>query len=233
MIRNAIAIGMLAVSVGDATQGPPATHAPVTHGQYIVKPGDHLGDLSRQRYGNEHYSWVVSAYNRISDEDRIAVGDSIDFPAIAVIMERLGVDSVAAGAGALIASAADSFESCAPELWNNMGRAHPAVDQHGASFAQGLSGMTNLRFDCPEELQSRLRQAAAEIDSARKVLAASGGAAQGAPILAARSLDAASHGMRALADGFVDGNGYDIDLVSQALSKSIRNLILWARNGYH
>jgi hypothetical protein len=46
-------------------------------------------------------------------------------------------------------------------------------------------------------------------------------------------LETAMRGMRELAEGSIDDNGYAIDLVQQRYSLGLANGIIWAREGFN
>ncbi|MBN1757550.1 MAG: LysM peptidoglycan-binding domain-containing protein [Chitinispirillaceae bacterium] len=80
--------------IGTTFEAPDFDTAPEEQ-THIIKIGETLWDLSRECYGNRHFSRIILLHNNIEDETKLHTGQTIHVPDLKTLLEREGLFTIA------------------------------------------------------------------------------------------------------------------------------------------
>jgi hypothetical protein len=184
---------------------------------YTVREGDTLANIARRRYGHERYSGVIKLYNHIEDETAVPVGAVLRLPDISTILTEEGFARVAAAEMEMILCARAKYAKVERQLWEVRGDA--PLDEHIVAI--------------PQKTKQELLEAADDLQQATESLKKLKPGTTRPPAKMIGQLESVMYGMRQLADGLIDDNGYDIDIVQQRYGLAMTYGIIWAREGFN
>jgi hypothetical protein len=85
----------------------------------------------------------------------------------------------------------------------------------------------------PQKIKQELLEAADDLQQATESLKRNKPGTTRPPAKMIGQLESAMNGMRQLAEGTIDDNGYDIDMVQQRYGLALSYAIIWAREGFN
>ena len=204
---------------------PPPPLLPIVSVDEVPAPGQPtmkldagmtLGHIAELSYGHERFSGLIARHNEIADVNRIPAGKELKTPALSVIFQTAGLDSHYQPLINVIAKAAMDFKKALP--------AYIEARNHA-------TGGTNGQFTVPAEIKTTLTECADGISAACHQLGKVE-AGHKVPKKTVEQFRQAESYLRALANGAVDENGYDSNLVGQRLGLGLTNAFFWMTSGY-
>ena len=190
--------------------------AKFTNPSRTLREGETLARIANLRYGHQHYSDVIKLYNHIENVDAVPVGATLRVPDISTILTEEGFSKVAAPEMEMILCSRAKYDKVVGQLWA-LTRETPLHERVVA---------------IPQKIRLELLEAADDLQQATESLKTSKPGTIGPPAKMIGQLESAMHGMRQLAEGTIDDNGYDIDMVQQRYALALTYGIIWAREGF-
>jgi phage tail protein X len=189
--------------------------ATLTTDPYTMREGDTLASLARRRYGHQKYSGVIKLYNHIENESAVPAGATLRLPDMSTVLTEEGLSRVAASEMEMILCARAKYAKVESQLWELSDR--PSGE----------------RVTVPQNVKQELMEAADDLEQATESLKTNRPGTTRPPAKMIGQLESAMYGMRQLAQGTIDDNGYDIDMVQQRYGLGLTYGIIWAREGFN
>ena len=190
--------------------------AKFTDASRTLREGESLASIARLRYGHQKYSGVIKLYNHIDDETAVRAGATLLVPDIAAILNDEGFTKVAPTEKELILCSRAKYDKVAGQLWAL--RSETPSHQREVAMSQ--------------KVKQELLEAADDLQQATESLKTNRPGTTRPPAKMIGQLEQAMWGMRGLAEGLIDDNGYDIDMVQQRYGLALTYGIIWAREGF-
>lgn len=176
-----------------------------------VEKGSNLRAIGAAAYGHERFSGFVARVNGIEDPEKVIAGSTLKTPSLAVTFRDAGLDPQYQPVINVLAKACTDFHSMLPAYMK----------------AREASGVTRGNFAIPGEIRTTFLGCADAIDAANRNLETIK-APHKVPRMTINQFAEAARLIRELATGYIDGYGYDYDLVGQRLGLAFTNGLIWA-----
>jgi hypothetical protein len=180
-----------------------------------LKRGMLLRDMAAEAYGHERFYRFIMVVNGLTDETKIPAGKMLQTPSIAAAFHDAGLDPRYQPAINALAKVAMEFQAILPAYLK----------------ARETSGDSVGTFAIPQDIQSALSSQANVIVAVKRVLNKAQAPHQ-RPTTTIQHLEQAESWLRILAQGKIDGYGYDYDLVGQHTALSLSCAFVWMKEGY-
>ncbi|MBX7097431.1 MAG: hypothetical protein K1X89_06955 [Myxococcaceae bacterium] len=206
-MTNALLLGLLAVGAVDAG---------TVRGPVVLKPGQTLGVLCRQEYGNEHYAELIALINGAESSAKVKAGQRLALPLL----------------GELVA--AEGFTGQAKVAAQNTAEAAQGLLEVQAPLKAFIAGHDPKGMQPPPaELAATLRALQGKALAAAKALDEVAPDAGTPPKAAVFKLHRVADGLLQLARGQVVSPDYDQFILEQDLALALTELVKWRRKGQH
>jgi hypothetical protein len=180
---------------------------------YKLRNGETLASVARLRYGHQNYYRVIKLYNNLADEGQIAADYTLRLPDMSAILAEEGLTKIIPQELSLILCSRAKYDKVVKQLW-------------------ALRNESTNNYQLPDDVRRELLEAADDLQQATESLKQSRPGVTGVPSRTIGQLEQNMFGMRNLAQGEFDANGYDIDLVQQHFALALAYAIIWAREGF-
>lgn len=191
--------------------------AKFTDASRTLREGETLASIARLRYGHQNYSDVIKLYNHIDNVDAVPAGTTLRVPDISTILTEEGYTKVARPEMEMILCSRAKYDKVVGQLWD-------------LSSERPLHERVVV---IPQKIKQELLEAADDLQQATESLKTNKPGTSRPPAKMIGQLESAMHGMRQLAEGTIDDNGYDIDMVQQRYGHALTYGIIWAREGFN
>lgn len=181
----------------------------------VLKRGMLLRDVAAEAYGHERFYRFIMVVNGLTDETKIPAGKTLQTPSIAAAFHDAGLDPRYQLAINALAKAAMEFQATLPAYLR----------------AREASGVSLGTFAIPKDIQSAFASQADAIAAVKGVLNKTQAPHQ-RPTITIQHLEQAESWIRILAQGEIDGLGYDYDFVGQHTALSLSCAFVWMKDGY-
>jgi hypothetical protein len=180
-----------------------------------MEAGSNLRAVAKMAYGHERFSGFVAEFNNIRDPERVMAGTELKTPSLAAAFQEAGLDAVYQPVINVLAKACTDYYATEPSYL----------------AARRASGVPEGKFSIPADIHTMLSACADSIDAAVAHLRAVQ-SPHAIPQMAVEQFTKASAQIRELANGHIDGYGYDYDMVGQRLGLGFTNALIWVQQGY-
>jgi len=191
--------------------------AKFTDASRTLREGETLASIARLRYGHQNYSNVIKLYNHIENVDAVPAGATLRVPDISTILTEEGFAKVARPEMEMILCSRAKYDKVVGQLWT-LSRERPLHERV---------------VTIPQKIKQELLEAADDLQQATESLKRNKPGTTRPPAKMIGQLESAMNGMRQLAEGTIDDNGYDIDMVQQRYGLALSYAIIWAREGFN
>lgn len=191
--------------------------AKFTDASRTLREGETLASIARLRYGHQNYAGVIKLYNHIENVEAVPVGTNLRVPDISITLTEEGFTKVAAPEMEMILCSRAKYDKVVGQLWAL--RSEAPLDQRVVVI--------------PPKIKQELLEAADDLQQATESLKTNKPETTRPPAKMIGQLESVMHGMRQLAEGAIDDNGYDIDIVQQRYGLALTYGIIWAREGFN
>jgi len=191
--------------------------AKFTDASRTLREGETLASIARLRYGHQNYSNVIKLYNHIENVDAVPAGATLRVPDISAILTEEGFAKVARPEMEMILCSRAKYDKVVGQLWT-LSRERPLHERV---------------VTIPQKIKQELLEAADDLQQATESLKRNKPGTTRPPAKMIGQLESAMNGMRQLAEGTIDDNGYDIDMVQQRYGLALSYAIIWAREGFN
>jgi len=184
---------------------------------HTLREGETLARIAKLRYGHQNYSDVIKLYNHVENVETVPVGTTLRVPDISTILTEEGFTKVAAPEMEMILCSRAKYDKVVGQLW----------------ALRSEAPMKERMVAISPKIKQELLEASDDLQQATESLKINKPGTTRPPAKMIGQLESAMNVMKQLAEGSIDDNGYDIDMVQQRYGLALTYGIIWAREGFN